>query len=83
MEGARRVAENTPIQLDAAKATEAQVRARYQAGLATVVDVADAHRLLSQAEIEDSLARLRVWRALLALAASRGDLGPFLQEVRK
>ena len=83
VEGARRVAANTPIQLDAAKATEDQVRARYQAGLATLVDVADAQRLLAQAEIEDSLARLRVWRALLALAASRGDLGPFLQEVRK
>jgi outer membrane protein len=81
--GARRVAENTPIQLDAAKATEEQVRARYQAGLATLVDVADAQRLLTQAEIEDSLARLRVWRALLALSASQGDLGPFLQEVRK
>jgi len=83
VEGARRVAQNTPVQLDAAKATEAQVRARYQAGLATLVDVADSQRLLAQAEIEDSLARLRVWRALLALAASRGDLGPFLQEVRK
>ena len=83
VEGARRVAENTPIQLDAAKATEAQVRARYQAGLATLVDVADAQRLLAQAEIEDSLSRLRVWRALLTLAASRGDLEPFLQEVRK
>ncbi len=83
VQGARRVAENTPIQLEAAKATEAQVRARYDAGLATVVDVADAQRLLTQAEIEDSLARLRVWRALLALAASRGELAPFLQEVRK
>jgi outer membrane protein len=83
VEGARRIAENTPVQLDAAKATESQVRARYQAGLATLVDVADAQRLLAQAEIEDSLARLRVWRALLALAASRGDLEPFLQEVRK
>jgi outer membrane protein len=83
VEGARRVAENTPIQLDAARTTEKQVLARYQAGLATVVDVADAHRLLAQAEIEDSLARLRVWRALLAWAASLGDLGPFLQEARK
>ncbi len=83
VEGARRVAENTPIQLDAARATEEQVRARYQAGLTTVVDVADAQRLLAQAEIEDSLARLRVWRALLALAASQGDLGPFLQRVGK
>jgi outer membrane protein len=83
LEGARRTAENTPIQLEAARVTEQQVRARYQAGLATVVDVADAHRLLAQAEIEDSLARLRVWRALLAVATSQGDLGPFLQGVRK
>jgi len=83
VEGARRVAENTPIQLEAAKATEEQVRARYQAGLTTVVDVADAQRVLAQAEIEDSLARLRVWRALLAVAASQGDLSPFLQGVRK
>jgi outer membrane protein len=81
--GARRVAENTPIQLEAAKATEEQVRARYQAGLTTVVDVADAQRLLAQAEIEYSLAKLRVWRALLAVAASQGDLGLFLQGVRK
>jgi len=83
VDGARRVAGNTPIQLEAARATHEQVRARYQAGLATVVEVADAQRLLAQAEIEDSLARLRVWRALLALADSRGDLEPFLQGVRK
>jgi outer membrane protein TolC len=83
VEGTRHVAENTPIQLQAAKVTEEQVRARYQAGLATVVDVADAERLLTQAEIEDSLARLRVWRALLAVAASQGDLKPFLDAVRQ
>jgi outer membrane protein len=83
VEGARKVAENTPIKLEAARTTEKQVRARYKAGLTTVVDVADAERLLTQAEIEDSLARLRVWRALLAVAASEGNLGPFLREVRK
>ena len=83
VEGARRVAENTPIQLEAARVTEEQVRARYQAGLATVVDVADAERLLAQAEIDDSLARLRVWRAILAMVASQGDLAPFLEAVRK
>jgi hypothetical protein len=47
------------------------------------VDVADAEKLLAQAEIEDSLARLRVWRALLAVAASQGDLAPFLEAVHK
>ena len=35
MDGARRVAENTPVQLQAARVLEQQSRARYDAGLAT------------------------------------------------
>jgi len=42
--------------------------------------VADAERLLTQAEIDDALAKLNVWRALLAMAAAQGDLGAFLQQ---
>jgi hypothetical protein len=34
--------------------------------------------LLVQASIDDALARLGVWRSLLALAGARGDLKPFL-----
>jgi outer membrane protein TolC len=82
-EASRRIAANTPVQLEAARIAERQVTARYRAGLATLVEVADAQRLLTQAETEDSVARLRVWRALLGLAAARGDLEPFLNEVRK
>jgi hypothetical protein len=41
--------------------------------------VAEAQRLLVQAETEDALARLGVWRALLAAAAVTGDLEPFLR----
>jgi outer membrane protein TolC len=82
IEAARRIAENTPAQLEAARVTEQQVRSRYQAGLATLVELADAQRLLTQAEIEDSLARLKVWRALLSLAASQGALEPILSQVR-
>jgi outer membrane protein TolC len=77
-ESARRIAENTPVQLAAARDTEAQARARYQAGLTTVIEVAEAQRLLVQASIDDALARLGVWRSLLGLGGSRGDLGPFL-----
>jgi outer membrane protein TolC len=80
--GARRIADNTPVQLMAARDTETQARARYQAGLATVIDVADAQRLLVQASIDDALARLGVWRALLAGAGALGDLRPFLELVR-
>jgi outer membrane protein TolC len=80
LDGERRVAQNTPVQLEAARATEQQATARYKAALGTIVEVADAERLLTQAEIDDSLARLNVWRALLAMAAAQGDLGAFLQQ---
>jgi outer membrane protein len=79
LDGARHVAENTPLELDAARTTENQERARYQAGLATLVDVADAQSLLVQAETDDALARLAVWQNLASVAAAEGDLQPFLQ----
>jgi outer membrane protein len=80
LNGARRIAQNTPIQLEAARATEQQATARYRAGLANITDVAEAQRILSQAEIDDALAQLGVWRAMLAVAAAQGDLQPFLQQ---
>jgi len=83
LEGARRVAANTPIELEAARASETQSRARYQAGLATIVEVADAQALLVQAEIDDALARLAVWHNLASLAAAGGSLDPFLQLVQQ
>jgi outer membrane protein len=79
MDGARRVAENTPIQLASARVLEQQSRARYDAGLATIIEVADSQRLLLQAEVGDALARLAVWRALLADAAARGDISELLK----
>lgn len=79
LEGSRHVAENTPVELEAARTTENQERARYQSGLATLVDVSDAQSLLVQAETDDALARLAVWQNLASVAAAHGDLGPFLQ----
>jgi outer membrane protein TolC len=79
IDGARRVAENTPIQLSAARTLEQQARARYDVGLADIVEVADAERLLLQAEVGDAVARLGTWRALLADAAARGDLSDLLR----
>jgi outer membrane protein len=76
--GSRRIAGNTPIQLDAARVAEQQARERYRAGLGNITEVAEAQRLLTQAEIDDSLARLGVWRALLGVAAAQGDLSPFI-----
>jgi outer membrane protein TolC len=79
MDGARRVAENTPIQLASARVLEQQSRARYDAGLANIIEVADSQRLLLQAEVGDAVARLGVWRALLADASARGDISGLLK----
>lgn len=76
--GSRSVASNTPVQRSSAEAALQQATARYQAGLGTIVDVADAQRLLTQAQIDDGLAQLNVWRALLRVAAASGDIQPFL-----
>jgi outer membrane protein TolC len=80
VEGSRRVARNTPVRLDAAHDAERQAAARYKAGLGTLIEVADAQRLVTQAEIEDSIARLTVWRATLGMRMAEGDLEPFLQQ---
>ena len=78
VDAARRIAANTPTQLAAAQMLERQAQARYQAGLGTVVEVADAQRLLRQAETDDALAKLGIWRALFALEAAEGDLTDIL-----
>jgi outer membrane protein TolC len=82
LEGARRVAGELPVQLEAARAAEQQATARYKAGLATFVDVADAQRILTQTEIDDSLAKLNVWRAMLSVSAAQGNLQPFLERTK-
>jgi len=80
LEGARNVAANTPVEVSAARAALEQATARYQSGLGTIDSVAEAQRLLTQAEIDDALARLGVWRGLLGVAAASGDVRPFLAE---
>jgi outer membrane protein TolC len=77
------VSQNTPVELEAARLGETQASARYRAALATIVEVAEAQRLLLQAEIDDDLARLTVWRAMLGEALAQGDLQPFLELARK
>jgi outer membrane protein TolC len=83
LQAARAVAATTPIELAAAQANESQARARYDAGLTTIIEVADAQTLLAQADAQDQLARIDVWRALLASAAAQGDLTPFLALIRQ
>ena len=79
---ARAIAQNTPVQLAAARQSETQARARYDAGLASIVEVAEAQNLLAQSEYQDAAARVEVWRALLAQAVAAGDLAPFTDLLR-
>ena len=80
LQGARGIAANTPLQVSAARAAVGQATARYQSGLGNIDEVAEAQRLLTQAEIDDALARLGVWRGLLGVATAAGDIQPFLAE---
>jgi outer membrane protein len=78
VDAAIKIAANTPIELDAVRTLETQAQARYNAKLATVIEVADAQRLLRQAEVDNFLARLGVWRALFAQAAAQGNMDEVL-----
>jgi outer membrane protein TolC len=82
VDSALAIAENTPLQLAAAKQSEAQARARYDAGLAAITEVAEAQNLLAGAEYQDATARVDVWRALLAQAVAQGSLASFADLLR-
>lgn len=79
LDGARRVAQNTPVEVAAARDSEAQQQARYKSGLATVIDVAAAEAALAQAEGDDAQARVNVWRGLAGVAEAQGDLAPLVK----
>ena len=81
--GAQRIVATIPAQLAAARQSREQALARYQAGLGTAIEVADAERLLTQTEIDSGLANLNIWRALLVQASAAGDLEPFLKQARQ
>ena len=83
LNGARNVAASTPVEVSSARTALEQARARYQSGLAPIDEVAQAQRLLVQAQIDDALARLNVWRARLQVETARGDIQPFLAEASR
>src|SRR5215510_6427266 len=80
VESARRIAENMQVQVRTAQETMTRAKTRYEFGLADITEMTDAQRLLAQTEIDDSVAKIAVWRAMLAAAKLQGDLKPFLQQ---
>ena len=81
-EGSLQIAATMPQQLEAARSTEQQATARYRSGLGTISDVAEAQQLLTRSEIDDALAKLGTWRALLNVAVADGDLASFIKAVK-
>lgn len=82
MTTAKQIAENTAVELKSAQMTESQAEARYRASLANVIEVAEAQGLLVQAESDDAVAKVSVWRALLSEAFAEGHLQPFMDAVQ-
>jgi outer membrane protein len=82
VDATRAIAQNTPVQLAAARQSEAQARARYETGLASIIEVAEAQNLLATTEYQDAAARVDVWRALLAQATAHGSLDAFVDLLR-
>jgi len=81
LDAAIAVARNTPNALNAAQRAAREALVRYRTGLSTVVDVAEAQRLLAQTEAEHGRARLDVWRERLTLLALEGSLDQLLREI--
>jgi outer membrane protein TolC len=59
--------------LQAAEANQAQAEARFRAGLGTVVELADAEALLTNAQLELAVGRFTVARARAALGRVLGE----------
>lgn len=83
LDQARRIAAETPKEVEDARTGFMQANAQYRAGLVAIVALAEAQRLLAQAEIDDSLAKLAVWRAWLQLQTAEGDIASFLKEASR
>jgi outer membrane protein len=79
--GAYKVAHDTRVSVDSSSAALSQARARYKAGLYTIDAVAEALRLLAQAQADDAVAQVEIWRAKMLLARAVGDIGPLLAQI--
>jgi outer membrane protein TolC len=77
----KKIAEQTPILVEAARVREINVEKRYSVGLANMVALADAEKALAVAQVKNAQAQVEVWRSVLHLAYVQGDLTPFLRIV--
>ncbi len=67
-------ARQAPIQLRAAQDAYAQAKARYDAGLNSILELTQTFALLNRAEVDESMAKGNVWRAVIQYAAASGNM---------
>lgn len=72
----------SPIQVEAALQAYKQHVALYKNGLSNVADLTQAFYALNRAEIDDEIASINVWQALLLKASSTGYLDLFTNEIK-
>lgn len=77
-----RIAALAEPQVAAARAAEEQARARYSGGLGTIAEVADALRLLTEAEVNRAVSAVGVLQAGIGAAAAGGTLADVLDTIR-
>ena len=70
-------ARQAPVQLAAAQDAYKQAKARYDAGLSTILELTQTFALLNRAEVDSGIARGNVWRAVIAYAAAIGNISLF------
>lgn len=75
------IAHETPVFYDAAKFSYDALLSRYNAGLANYADLIQAQYNLLKAETDLKKSYLEAWNALLYMAAVKGDLNMFLNQV--
>lgn len=73
----------TPLQYEAATFSYNAMQSRYQAGLVTFADLAQAQYALTNAETDFRLSYWETWKSLLYKAAVYGDLNIILNQVEE
>ncbi|WP_165840991.1 TolC family protein [Larkinella punicea] len=81
LQSARLIASELPAQKQAAQSAFTVLRTRYNEGLTTFADFAQAQYGLVRAEVDYKKSYWSVWKAWLGQAAANGDLSPFLNQL--
>ncbi|MEO8471177.1 MAG: TolC family protein [Chryseolinea sp.] len=74
-------AHTAPIQLSAAQRAYLQAFARYTSGMTDLPTLLQAMLALNRAEADLAVTYSNAWRALLAIAASKGSIDLFVKEI--